>query len=453
MSRRSVSTVLAAVVLLGAGILIGRGCAPSAPPETAMQMAEEQASGERWSCPMHPHVESDEPGTCPLCGMDLVPIEAPAEQHDHGTGDAAVPSRRLELSPDAARLAEIRTAAVERRRVDVEVSLVGTVAYDETRVREITAWVAGRLTRLYVDFTGVPVRRGAPLVRIYSPELIAAQEEFLQALRARDELAQSGVRSLRDTGEATLEAARDKLRLLGLSRSQVARVERRQAPEEETAILAPIDGVVVAKHAREGMYVETGTPLYTLVDLAHVWVQLDAYESDLAWLEVDQTVSFGAEALPGRRFEGRIAFIDPVLNARTRTAKLRVEVENPEGLLRPQMFVHGTVHPSARPADEAAPLVIPASAPLLTGKRAVVYVAVPDADVPTFEGREVELGARAGDLYVVESGLDEGERVVTRGAFKIDSALQIRAQPSMMLPQGGVPGGATQHDGHGGHAP
>jgi Cu(I)/Ag(I) efflux system membrane fusion protein len=459
--RRRATALLAAVLLLAAGIVIGRGCGPrpsTAPSESpgAMpaQPAAEPVEVERWSCPMHPQIEAHEPGACPICGMDLVPIESPVEApHEMPMDLDGAPSRRLELSPEAARLAEIRTAAVERRRVDVELSLLGTVEYDETRVREITAWIPGRLTRLYVDFTGVAVRRGAPLVRIYSPELIAAQEEFLQALRARDELLQSGVRSLRDTAQATVDAARDKLRLLGLSRSQIARLEQREAPEEETAIPAPIDGVVVAKHAREGMYVETGTPLYTLVDLSRVWVQLDAYESDLVWLGVGQTVSFSAEGLPGRSFEGRIVFVDPVLSASTRTARVRLEAENPDGLLRPEMFVRATVHPRARRAGEAAPLVIPASAPLLTGRRAVVYVAVPDAAVPTFEGREIELGARAGEWYVVESGLAEGERVVTRGAFKIDSALQIRAQPSMMLPQGGMRGGTAPHDGHAGHAP
>jgi len=211
--------------------------------------------------------------------------------------------------------------------------------------------------------------------------------------------------------------------------------------------------VVVHKQAMEGRYVQTGAPLYTVADLSRVWLTIDAYEADLPWLRLGQTVDFTVAALPGRTFSGRIIFIDPVLNLRTRTAEVRVEVPNRDGDLKPGLYadavVSATLDSKGLPAGAGAePLVIPATAPLITGKRAVVYVRKPGTDKPTFEGREVVLGPRADDVYIVLSGLSEGEDVVTNGAFKIDSALQIQAKPSMMSPGGGPP-----PDHHHGDAP
>jgi len=284
---------------------------------------------------------------------------------------------------------------------------------------------------------------------------------------------------MKRTTLATLEAARDKLRLLGLARAQIDKIESSGAPVTHITIYSPTGGIVIHKHATEGMYVDTGTPIYTIADLSRLWVKLDAYESDLPWIRYGQEVEFTTEAYPGEVFKGRISFIDPVLNAKTRTVKLRVNVDNTEGKLKPQMFARAIVrsrvaqggrimapemagkwicpmHPAvvktqAGSCDicgmdlvtteslgyvvdtpKEAPLVIPASAPLITGTRAVVYVQLPDKEKPTFEGREVTLGPRAGDHYLIKEGLAEGELVVTKGNFKIDSALQIQAKPSMM---------------------
>jgi Cu(I)/Ag(I) efflux system membrane fusion protein len=279
-----------------------------------------------------------------------------------------------------------------------------------------------------------------------------------------------------------------------LTNEQIAGVEKSGVPREHITVYAPIGGIVIQKHVAEGAYVDTGTRIYTIADLAHVWARLDAYESDIEWLKYGQEVKFETESYPGEVFTGTIAFIDPVLDAKTRTVKVRVNVPNADGKLKPEMFVRATVrsrvaaggkvvepdlmgkwmcpmHPEivkdgpgacdicGMPlatteslgyvsADEVggdeAPLVIPASAPLITGKRAVVYVQVPEAE-STFEGREVLLGPRAGDYYLVEEGLQEGELVVVNGAFKIDSALQILAKPSMMSPEGGAPPPGHQH--------
>ncbi len=235
---------------------------------------------------------------------------------------------------------------------------------------------------------------------------------------------------------------RQKLRLWGLTDRQIRTIERSGTTTNQITIYSPLSGIVIEKNGVEGMYVKTGSPIYMLADLSQVWVKLDAYESDLALIRSGQDVSFETRALPGEDFSGTIVFIDPVVNTATRTVAVRVNVSNPEGKLKPGMFVSARVHSSIE-ADEA-PLVIPATAPLITGRRAVVYVADPQEE-GLFAGREIVLGSRAGEYYVVKEGLQEGELVVTNGNFKIDSAVQIMAKPSMMNPEGGASSSGHNH--------
>ncbi len=478
--------IVAGIVGLAVGWGLGGSDAPSghAPAAVAEQ-------GETWTCSMHPQIRQPGPGQCPICAMDLIPVAAPA------VGDSLGP-RQLRLSPAAQQLASIQTAPVKRRFAPVETRMVGKIAVDETQVRSITAWVAGRIDRLYVDYTGVRVEEGDHIAYLYSPELLTAQEELIQALRAGERLVDSGT-SVGQTAQAMVAAAREKLRLLGLKEEQIARIERERRASDHLTIYAPTGGVVIKKHLSEGAYVQTGTPIYTIADLSRLWLELRAYESDLSWIHFGQAVEFSAEAYPGEVFSGQISFVDPVLDERTRTVRVRVNVANEQGRLKPGMLVWAVVqaevgangramspallgkwispmHPEiVRDApgtcdicgmalvraeelgygagDEAgreAPLVVPASAPLLTGKRAVVYVALGEG---LYEGREVVLGPRAGDYYLVRKGLREGEDVVVNGAFKIDSALQIRAQPSAMYPAGGAPTHGHDHGGGSASAP
>lgn len=447
------------------------------------------SEAEFWSCSMHPHIKRDGPGQCPICGIDLIPVRQQQSSANHAP-------RQLTISPAQRARMKIETVPVERRFPTAELRLVGKVTYDETRLAYITAWVPGRIDDLLVDYTGVTVRKGDHMVKLYSPELMSAQEELLQARRGLMELSKSNVSSLRSSALGTVESARDRLRLWGLGADQIKEIERTGKASEHVTIHSPASGVVIHRNAQEGMYVDVGTRIFTIADLDAVWVQLDAYESDLRWLRYGQNVTFTTEAFPGKQFSGVVSFIDPVLNATTRTVKVRVNVDNKEGLLKPEMFVRANVfaqfagsgrildknligkwvspmHPeviedapgqcpicgmnlvpteslgyaNATPSDVVAPLVIPATAALLTGKRAVVYVEVYDSDRPTYIGREVILGPRAGDDYVVESGLAEGDLVVVSGNFKIDSALQIQAKPSMMNPEGGGGSGGHQHGG------
>ena len=416
--------VLVGVFLLGLGFG-GKNNAPAAGaheghehPGAIAEAPEETI----YYCSMHPQIRQPEPGICPICNMELVPMK--------GGGGADAGERVLVLSDAASRLAEIQTSLVERRDAKIEIRMVGKVDYDETLVKTIAAWIPGRIERLHADFTGMEVAKGDPLVDIYSPDLYVAQKELLLAHGN-----QGGPAGLsQDMNVAMLEAAREKLRLWGLTVDQIASLEAQGRPSQTLTIPAPISGTIVKRAATQGMYVREGTPLLTVADLSMVWVILDAYESDLGWLSVGQGVTLTTTSYPGVELEGEVRFIGPFVDERTRTARVRVEVTNRAGLLKPGMFAKAHLYASvsARTAAAELPLVVPATAVLRTGKRAVVYVKLPDTDSPAFEGRTVVLGPRAGDYFVVESGVEEGEEVVTNGAFRIDSALQIQAKPSMM---------------------
>jgi len=464
------------VLIIAAAFVVGyavRGYRVTAPPDTGHDHVSEMGQSETtqwWTCSMHPQIHQPKPGKCPICFMDLIPVTS--ESGDIG-------ERQISFSQAAIKLMEIETTPIERKFVDAEIRLVGKVDYDETRVKNITAWVPGRIDRLYVDFTGITVSKGDHMVDLYSPELISAQAELLQALKAAGNVRTATSELVTRTTLATLDASREKLRLLGLNDEQIGKIESSGKSVTHITIYSPMGGVVIHKNAAEGLYVETGTQIYQVADLSQLWVMLDAYESDLPWIRYGQDVNFTAEAYPGEVFKGKISFIDPVLNDMTRTVKLRVNVENADSKLKPGMFVRATVrsgvaeggrimdpdmagkwicpmHPAVVKTEAGscdicgmdlvtteslgyvvdtpneAPLVIPASAPLITGTRAVVYVRLPDKEKPTFEGRQVTLGPRAGEHYLVKEGLAEGELVVTKGNFKIDSALQIQAKPSMM---------------------
>ncbi|QQE11513.1 efflux RND transporter periplasmic adaptor subunit [Planctomycetota bacterium] len=443
---------------------------------------------------MHPQVRLADPNAkCPICGMALIPV-ANEMSNESGSNYSSNNDRLITLSSQAVALLDIEVTPVVRAPAILNIDIVGKIDYDETRLTYITAWFGGRLDRLFVDYTGTPVRKGDHLAEIYSPEVFTAQEELIQALRIQKNMPKSTNLQVKRTNELLLNAARDKLRLWGLSAVQIKQIENRGTASERVTLHALNSGVVVDKNANQGSYVETGTRIYTIADLSQVWLNLSAYESDLAWLRYGQKVNFNVQALPGHEFSGTIAFISPVLNESSRTVQVRVNVPNTNRTLKPGMLASAVVkattsgigrviepnladkyicpmHPeevskepgncsicgmplvqahslgyvSVREFENTLPLLIPRSAVLLTGRRAVVYIKVPNRTKPTFEGREIVLGPRADEQYIVESGLQEGDLVVTSGNFSIDSALQIQAKPSMMSPTGG---GALP--GHGG---
>ncbi len=418
--------VLAVSLGLLLGIFFQRSISPAPAKhdhETDL-VASEEAGETVWTCSMHPQFKLPKPGNCPICFMDLIPLES--------GGDNSGGEREISVSPYAAKLMELETSEVIAYSPDSEIRLVGKVDYDETRVSYIAAWVPGRLDRLYVNYTGIPVKKGDRMVEIYSPDLLTAQEELIQALIAVDTLRNSNSRIVRNTAESTVNAAREKLRLLGLAAGQIRQIELNRKAADHITLGAPNAGIVIHKNAQEGMYVQTGTLIYTIADLSSVWVKLDAYESDLDWIRHGGTVEFTTETYPGKIFQGMISFIDPIIDPATRTAKVRVSVSNESLALKPGMFVRAVAKSTTNGNGASPPLVIPITAAMKTGKRAVVYREITGQEKPTYEGREVMLGARIGNFYVVESGLEAGDRVVTRGAFKLDAELQIQARPSMM---------------------
>ncbi|UIJ38313.1 efflux RND transporter periplasmic adaptor subunit [Desulfobaculum bizertense] len=430
---------ISAVVLLAfaAGYMLKDGPAGTEPQQvTKKQLDEHKEHGLEasttedgeivWTCSMHPQIQMKEPGKCPICFMDLIPLKKKGNE-----GRTSL--RQIKLSPEAVNLAEISIAKVQRLDLSAQPNMVGKIEYDETRVKAITAWAGGRVERLFVDYTGDTVKKGQPMVQLFSPELMTAQAELIQAIKAQRTLRNSSLDLIRKSADRTVEASREKLRLLGLGRAQIAAIERKAKPQERITIVAPQSGVVIKKNVNAGQYVKTGMDMYTIADLRRLWVFLEAYETDLLFIKKGQRLSFQTDAFPGQVYSGKVVFIDPLVNEKTRTIKVRLEVDNADLSLKPGMLVRATAGKTAQKSTVSAdaPLVIPASAPLITGKRAVVYVADPK-NRGSYTGREIVLGARSGSYYVVKNGLKEGEFVVTKGNFKIDSAIQIIARPSMM---------------------
>lgn len=438
------------VALIAAAFIFGWLISGTDEPSTSGasgEAAQDQAAKQPtvWTCSMHPQVQLPKPGKCPICSMDLIPLVS--------GDDGSLDPRQLRMTPNAAQLARIQTEPVRRALAEAEVRMYGQIAYDETRLSYITAWVAGRVDGLYIDYTGAEVKKGDPLLSLYSPTLLSAQEELIQAVRVVAQESTGGL--TRSIAEATVKAAREKLRLYGLKAGQIDKIASSDVAEDHVTIYSPASGIVIHKIALEGMYVKPGTQLFTIADLSKLWVMFEAYETDLLWLVLGQKVSFTSRAFPGEQFEAVITFIDPILDPKARIARVRAEVDNSRGRLKPDMFAQGIVRSMINAKGEVItadqvvsdelPLLIPASAPLTTGKRAVVYVELPQDDGRLFEGRIIELGPRAGEFYIVREGLFEGERVVTNGAFKIDAELQIRAKPSMMSPDGGAPPPGHDH--------
>ena len=280
-----------------------------------------------WTCAMHPQIRQAEAGQCPICGMDLIPVERSTDAEE---------GRRVSLSERAKILARVRTTQAERLGSGrVECRLLGRVDYDERSLRTVTAWVGGRIERLHVSTTGERVKRGQVIATLYSPEVYTAHQDLIQARQQFERLQQTATPNAVRAAEAALGASRDRLRLLGVPDGELRAMERADKPSERARIRTPFGGTVIERLATQGNYVETGTGLYRVADLSTLWVQLDAYESDLPVLKAGQEVSIRVKALPGEIFKGRVTFVDPVLDPNTRIARVRIEVKNQDRRLRP----------------------------------------------------------------------------------------------------------------------
>jgi Cu(I)/Ag(I) efflux system membrane fusion protein len=388
---------------------------PSQIKEDKLVQSTEVPQGTVWTCAMHPQIRMDNPGKCPICGMELIPLVQ--------NSTTSIDPEAIQLTPAAAHLANVLTSVVTKQKPVKEIRLYGKVQADERLIQSQVAHLPGRIERLSVNFTGESVVKGQVLAQVYSPELIIAQQELLEAAKTKQEQ------------PSIYEAAKEKLLQWKLTVNQIASIESSGIPQNAIDILANTSGIVTSRRVNIGDYVSQGTVLFEITDLSQVWVLFDAYESDLQFLSKGEKISFTLQALPGNNYSGSIVFVDPVIDPVTRVAKVRVETGNQSGRLKPEMFASGTV--SSTLDEYSNNLVIPKSAVLWTGKRSIVYVKQQGIDEPVFKIREIGLGPMLGESYIVTDGLSEGEEIVTNGTFSVDAAAQLEGKPSMMNPGGG----------------
>ena len=428
-NRKTLYIALGTLVL---GLLLGWlffGGNNTAQIEKGEEVTEDHVheTGEIWTCSMHPQIRKDGPGQCPICGMDLIPVST----------TQTVGQGQIQMTQTAMQIANVQTTTVQRAKPTKEIYLSGKVVADERNVGEITARFGGRIEKLFINFTGQEVKRGEALASVYSPELITAQKELFEAAK------------FRQSNPSFYQAAVNKLKLWDLSDRQIQNILESEAVRYHFNILAPQSGTVTARSVSAGDYVQRGQSLFEVANLNQLWVVFDAYESDLPWIQEGDEINFTVQSLPGQTFTSEVTFINPVINSQRRVAEVRTDLKNGQtasrrvhggsGMttvdkLKPQMFAQGVLE-SALPGVEDA-LLVPKTAVLWTGKRAVVYVKQPEVEQPTFAYREVVLGPEAGGYYLVSEGLEAGEEVVSNGVFKIDAASQLQGKVSMMNPGG-----------------
>jgi RND family efflux transporter MFP subunit len=387
------------------------GCLLASGPEGVR--AAVGAGKQLYTCSMHPKVVQDHPGECPICEMKLNPMRPMA-------GGAAITVDSVTVQNMG-----FRSETVTRGPLSRTIRTSGTIEFDETRIADVTARFRGWIDKLYVDSTGQQVHRGDPLLEIHSPELYSAETEYFSTLSQTTNMA--GM-----SGNAMKARAVAKLKMFDLSDEQIAKIEHDREVRKSLSIMSPADGFVTEKGVVQGQMVDAGMKLYRIADLEFVWVQAQIYEQDLPFLKLGQEADVSLSYLPDRKFRGRVAYIYPTVEEKTRTVKVRMEFHNPGFLLKPGMFA--TVQLQADLAPDA--LLVPESAVLRSGQKNTVFVAL---DGGRFEPRTVALGPRGeNDVIQVLSGLNAGERVVTSGQFMLDSESQLREAVQKMMPPGGM---------------
>lgn len=410
------TTIYIALGTLVIGILIGWLFFSDTTKERVTDEHKEHTENTIWTCSMHPQIRQSEPGQCPICGMDLIPLNNESSSDEN--------PMEIKMSPTAMQLANVQTSVITKQKPVKEIRMNGKVKVDERNVFSQVAHITGRIEKLLVNFTGENVSKGQVLAYIYSPDLVTAQQELFQAYK------------IKESHPELYQAARGKLLNWKLTEKQVDNIIKAGQPQEQLPVLADVSGIVLNKRVNLGDYVQKGQSLFEIADLSDVWVLFDVYESDMRWIRKGDAVSFTIQSLPGESLKGQITFVDPVINPKTRVATSRVEMTNPGMKLKPEMFAVGIVKSPIQSEKEA--LIVPKSAVMWTGERSVVYVKKVSATGVSFMMREVTLGAALGDSYTIREGLEEGEEIATNGTFSIDAAAQLAGKPSMMNPEGGV---------------
>ncbi|MEC7784979.1 MAG: efflux RND transporter periplasmic adaptor subunit [Bacteroidota bacterium] len=361
-----------------------------------------------WTCSMHPQILRNEPGDCPICGMDLIP----AQQESSGLA-----VNQFRMTERAIALADIQTTVVGNSgEITSELKLSGTIAINDDQVATQPAHFDGRVERLMVTSVGQQVRRGQQVATIYSPELVAAQQELVTAAK------------LKDKQPKLYEAVRNKFKNWMISDALLDEIETTGNTVTRFPIYAHVAGVVRELMVSEGAHIMDGNPIFKVANLNTVWAEFDAYEHQINQLKIGQDLEITTNAYPDQRFNAKISYIDPVLNSATRTVTVRATLTNPQEVLKPGMFIETKLKGST---SEASTITVPASAVLWTGDRSLVYVK-PKTDQSVFEMREVTLGTKSGDYYEVLNGLSPGTEIVTNGTFTVDAAAQLSGKKSMM---------------------
>ncbi|WP_299213299.1 efflux RND transporter periplasmic adaptor subunit [uncultured Dokdonia sp.] len=414
--------IAVSIGLLGGYLLFGNSLDPISESHDHTEATDNQL----WTCSMHPQVMQPEPGDCPICGMDLIPAETSAE---------GLSANEIKMTQNAMALANIQTSVVGSDLVSDEdgfISLSGKITTNEENNAIQASYFDGRLERLYVNYEGQEIRRGQLLATIYAPTLVAAQQELITTA------------SLKESQPALYNAVRNKLKLWKLTEKQINNIETSGKVQENFPIYATVSGTVAMVMAAEGDYVKQGQPILKVSNLTSVWATFDAYENQISLFKEGQKIKVTTNAYPTKEFDAVISFIDPVLNANTRTVAVRATLSNKENIFKPGMFVTGKIQ-GASTRDSSEILRIPASAVLWTGERSLVYIKTHPNEA-VFEMREITLGTRNGDTYQVISGLENGDEIVTNGTFTVDAAAQLQGKKSMMNASGGKT--MTGHEGH-----
>lgn len=397
-------------------------------PQSMDEHIEETHTDEQgnivYSCSMHPHVRENEPGDCPICGMELIPVNELGEDDGLTQNPNAV-----QISKAAMALADIQTSEVRLEIPVQETRLPGKISVDERQIKFIPAHFHGRIEQLYVNFTGDYISKGQKIARVYSPILFTAQKELLEAYKNRSQ------------NPELYASARQKLLNWKIPEWQIDEIITNGKPSYEFDIYAHKEGFVLKRHVTTGDHLDLGDIMFEISPLDMLWGLFDAYESDVAGLNLGDKIAFKTEAYPAVTLQGSISYIQPTLNSQSRSVSIRIEIPNTnEGLdLKPGMLINGLVSTASKGQPQ---ILIPRSAVMWTGKRSIVFVDVTEGDNPAFEAREVVLGSRAGNDYIIESGLEAGERVVTNGTFKVDAAAQLSDKLSMMNREPGTGRGA-----------
>ncbi|HXG32732.1 MAG TPA: efflux RND transporter periplasmic adaptor subunit [Bryobacteraceae bacterium] len=437
-----VVTLFGILVLTAAAFVAGYGWGRWYGPRPPAAEANRTAPASRYYCPMHPSYISDRPGDCPICGMRLVPLEQPGaaagSQPEPGAG---LPPNVFHVPVERQQLIGVRYGTAEVTSGFRTIRAVGKVDVDETRIARIHSKVDGWIEEVFVDFTGKFVQKGQPLLAIYSPELLATQQEYLLALKARRVMApaeppapathtmlRGAQRQMErwEMGESLIEAARRRLELWDMSPAQIEELERTGKPHRTVTLYSPVSGYVTARNAFPRQRVMPDTELYTIVDLSRVWVMADVFEYETAAIRLGQPATVSLAYYPGKRFPARVTYIQPSVDPATRTLKVRLELANPRLLLKPEMFVDVEFRVAEPPR-----LTVPVDAVLDSGLTKTVFV---DRGNGYLEPRHVETGELLGDRVVILKGLQPGERIVTSGTFLIDSESRLKAAAAGMAP-------------------